>query len=140
MTDRTGFLLDTNILSELRKKRPNEGVLNFLRTAEPSALFLSVLTIGELRRGVAAKGREDADAGARLSEWVDGLEASFAEQILEVDTAAARLWGEWSSERSRPVIDTLLAATATSRGLTLVSRNLRDVEGLPVKTLNPWQD
>jgi predicted nucleic acid-binding protein len=67
------------------------------------------------------------------------LELSFADRILEIDAITARLWGDWSAERPRPVVDTLLAATAAAHGLTLVTRNLRDVQGLPVKLLNPWK-
>jgi hypothetical protein len=71
---------------------------------------------------------------------VDGLEYSFADRILGIDAATARLWGDWSSERPRPVVDTLLAATAVRRGLTLVTWNIRDVRGIPVKLLNPWSE
>ena len=140
MSNRNGYLLDTNVLSETRKKKADEGVIAFVESSEPSLLYLSVLTLGELRKGVAAKRREDPDIANRLSSWVDGLEISFADRIVGIDAAAARLWGEWSAERSRPVIDTLMAACASSRGLTLVTRNVRDVRGLPVKTLNPWEE
>lgn len=134
-----GFLLDTNVLSETRKKKPDVGVLKFLQSTEAAELYLSVLTMGEFRKGVLAKTREDADAGRRLSAWVDGLEASFADRILKIDLPIVRLWGEWSSERPRPVVDTLLAATAAVHELTLVTRNLRDVADLLVKTVNPWR-
>jgi hypothetical protein len=140
VTFRGDFLLDTNVLSETRKKKPDSGVVAFLDSTEGSQLYLSVLTLGEFRKGVVAKSRQDADASARLSMWVDGLETSYADRILEVDTAIARLWGEWSGERPRSVIDTLLAATAVVRELTLVTRNERDVADLPVRTLNPWRE
>jgi predicted nucleic acid-binding protein len=97
-----------------------------------------VLTLGELRKGVAKKKREDEFEAGRLADWVDGMEYSFADRILGVDAATARLWGDWSSERPRPVVDTLLAASAVQRGMTLVTRNIRDVRGIPVKQLNPW--
>jgi predicted nucleic acid-binding protein len=67
------------------------------------------------------------------------LEYSFADRILDINAATARLWGDWSGERPRPVVDTLLAATAVHHGLTLVTRNLSDVRGIPVKLLDPWQ-
>ena len=140
MIVRNGYLLDTNVLSETRKKKAHEGVIAFLESSEPSLFYLSVLTLGELRKGVAAKRRDDPDNAKRLSSWVDGLEFSFADRIVGIDAAAARLWGEWSAERSRPVIDTLMAACASSRRLTLVTRNVRDVRGLPVKTLSPWEE
>lgn len=140
MSERPEYLLDTNLLSETRKKRADAGVLAFLEAADASSLYLSVLTLGELRKGVAKKMRENAEEAQRLAGWVDGLEYSFAERILGIDAGAARLWGEWSSERPRPVVDTLLAATAAQHGLTLVTRNLRDMQGIPVKLLNPWKD
>jgi toxin FitB len=133
------YLLDTNILSETRKKQANDRVISFLSGAEPSALFISVLSLGELRKGVAIKSRSDADAAKRLGTWVDGLEFSFGERILGVDAAIARQWGELSAQRSRPVVDTLLAATALVHKLTLVSRNISDVDDLGVKLLDPWK-
>jgi len=129
------YLLDTNVLSETRKKKADAGV----QAAEASTLYISVLTLGELRKGIAKKKREDAEAAKRLADWVDGLEYSFADRILGIDAAMARLWGDWSSERPRPVVDTLLAATAVAHGLTLVTRNIRDVQGIPVKLLDPWK-
>ena len=84
------------------------------------------------------KGRSDSVAAKNLGAWVDGLEYSFAERILGIDAATARLWGEWSAERPRPVVDTLMAATAMSRGMTLVTRNVSDLRGIKVKLLNPW--
>ncbi len=139
MSGRLQYLLDTNILSETRKKQADERVMSFLSAAEPSALFISVLSLGELRKGVALKIRSDADGAKRIGAWVDGLEFSFGERILGVDTAIARQWGELSAQRSRPVIDTLLAATALVHKLTLVTRNISDVHDLGVKLLDPWR-
>ncbi len=140
MSGQIRTLLDTNFVSETRKPRPDLGVLAFLNSNDPNSAFISVLTLGELRKGVAARKLRDPDpnAAARLAAWVDGLELSFADRILGIDAATARLWGEWSSERPRPVVDTLLAATAVLHDLTLVTRNLRDVQGIPVKMLDPW--
>lgn len=140
MSGRLAYLLDTNVLSETRKKKADTGVIAFLEAGEATSLYISVLTLGELRKGVAKKKREDADAAAQLAGWVDGLELSFADRILGIDAATARLWGDWSSERPRPVVDTLLAATAVLHGLTLVTRNIRDVSGIPVELLNPWME
>ena len=140
MSGRLEYLLDTNVLSETRKKRSDVGVIAFLQAVDSSSLYISVLTLGELRKGVAKKQREDAEAAKRLADWVDGLEYSFAERILGIDAATARLWGDWSSERPRPVVDTLLAATAVLHGMTLVTRNIRDVRGIEMKLLDPWKD
>jgi hypothetical protein len=140
VSGRLKYLLDTNVLSETRKKKADAGVIAFLQAGEASTLYISVLTLGELRKGVAKKKREDAEMAKRLADWVDGLEYSFADRILGVDAATARLWGDWSSERPRPVVDTLLAATAVLHGLTLVTRNVRDVRGIAVKLLDPWKE
>jgi predicted nucleic acid-binding protein len=134
------YLLDTNVLSETRKKQANSGVMEFLRSTDGAALYISVLTLGELRKGVVAKRRDDAEIASRLSAWVEGLEVSFADRIVGIDAASARLWGEWSGERPRTVIDTLLAATAVAKELTLVTRNIRDVQDIGAKLLNPWTD
>jgi predicted nucleic acid-binding protein len=133
------YLLDTNVVSETRKKKADAGVTAFLEAVDSSALYLSVLTLGELRKGVAAKRRDDPAAAKSLAAWAEGLEIGFADRILDIDATAARLWGDWSAERPRPVVDTLLAATAAAHGLTLVTRNMRDVQDVPVKVLNPWE-
>jgi len=134
-----GYLLDTNVISETRKTRADSGVTAFLSAADAAGLFLSVLTLGELHKGVAAKRRIDPVAADRLGAWVDGIATSFADRVLPVDAAAARLWGELSAHRSLPVIDTLIAATAMSHGLTLVTRNRSDVESTGVPLVDPWQ-
>jgi hypothetical protein len=134
-----GYLLGTNFISETRKIRTNAGVMAFLSAADTAGLFLSVLTLGELRKGVEAKRRTDSVTAATLGLWVDGIETTFADRVLPVDAAAARLWGELSARRSLPVVDTLIAATAITRGLTLVTRNTRDVAATGVPVLDPWQ-
>jgi len=133
-----GYLLDTNILSETRRTRAEPRVLSFLSAADPAQLFVSVLTIGELRKGIEVRHRSDAKMAAKLSTWAEALEASFADRVLAVDTATAKLWGVLSADRPRPVIDTLLAATAIVHDLTLVTRNAADVAGTGVSVLNPW--
>jgi len=132
------YLLDTNVLSETRKKKADPGVMAFLQATDSSALYLSVLTLGELRKGIAVKRRTDLTAARALAGWVEGLEFGFTDRILPIDGATARLWGEWSGDRPRPVIDTLLAATAAKHALTFVTRNTRDISGLPVKVHNTW--
>jgi hypothetical protein len=135
----TGYLLDTNFISETRKIRTNAGVMAFLSAADTAGLFLSVLTLGELRKGVESKRRTYSVTAASLDAWVDGIETTFADRVLPVDAAAARLWGELSARRSLPVVDALIAATAITRGLTLVTRNTRDVAATGVPVLDPWQ-
>jgi toxin FitB len=112
----------------------------FLHENNPDFSFVSVMTIGELRKGVAAKRVQDAAAADRLAEWVERLEAEFAERIIPVDRAIARIWGELSARRSLPVVDTLIAATALASDLTLVTRNVRDVAATGVNVINPWRE
>ena len=139
MSREAQYLLDTNVLSETRQKQAEPRVMSFLMEADPSSLNLSVLSLGELRKGIALKRSSDPEMARQLSAWVDGLELSFAERILGVDAAVAKLWGDLSAERPRPVIDTLLAATAMVHELIFVTRNTADVDGIKVRLLNPWR-
>jgi len=132
------YLLDTNVISETRRKNADAHVVAFLNSVDPSSLHFSILTLGELRKGVAVKRQSDPEIAKQLTTWVDGLELSFADRILGIDADTARLWGELSAQGPRPVIDTLLAATAAVHGLTFVTRNTRDVQDIKVKLLNPW--
>jgi toxin FitB len=91
---RLQYLLDTNVLSETRKKEAEQGVISFLSGVEPSALYFSVLSLGELRKGVALKKKSDPDAAKKIAAWVDGLELSFGDRVLGINAATARVWGE----------------------------------------------
>jgi toxin FitB len=135
----SGYLLDTNIISETRKTRPAPGVSAFLAAADAALLFVSALTMGELRKGVAARRRTDPISADQLEVWVDGIETNFADRILPVDAVVARIWGELSADYALPVIDTLIAATAIAGGFTLVTRNTRDFAMTGVPMLDPWQ-
>jgi predicted nucleic acid-binding protein len=135
-----GFLLDTNVVSELRKLRRDERVMQFLLRHQQTRTYISVLTVGELWKGAAKKRRIHESASESLENWILETEQAFSGRVLSIDRETARLWGEWSSGRTRPVIDTLLAATAARHGLTLVTRNTADVADLPVRVVNPWTD
>src|SRR5690606_3994036 len=101
--------------------------------------WLSVLTIGEIRRGIELKRRRD-EAGARhLDVWLDGLEANFGARILPVDASVAEVWGRLNVPNPRPTVDALIAATAIVHGLTLVTRNVQDVEGTGATAFNPFR-
>ena len=132
------LLLDTSVLSETRKSRPNAEVFRFLEQVDPKRTYLSALTLGELRRGAAALRDRNPQGERALSLWIDRLEGIYGDRILPIERSICRIWGELAATRSRPVIDTLIAATAIHHGLTLVTRNTRDVEDIPVQKLNPW--
>jgi toxin FitB len=133
------FLLDTNVVSETRKRAPNPGVVAWLSGVSEGELFLSVLSLGELHRGVRLKSRTDEQAAAALAHWLNGIELLFAERLLSVDSAVCRHWAALTSMRTLPVIDSLLAATASVHELTIVTRNLKDFDGLGIAALNPWE-
>lgn len=134
-----GYLLDTNVISETRKVRADPGVMSFLKGADEASLFVSVLTLGELRKGVEARRKADSAAANRLDAWVNDIETSFFDRILLIDVPIARLWGELSSSRSLPVLDTLIAATAMVHELTLVTRNTKDIKATGVPFIDPWR-
>jgi hypothetical protein len=134
----SGFLFDTNVVSEGRRKKPDGRVAAFLRSIRQEHSFVSALTIGELRKGASLRARYDKTGAAKLDAWIDEVEMTFASRILPVDLAVARFWGELSASRPRAAIDTLIAATAIVRNLTLVTRNTRDVADTGVTLVNPW--
>ena len=135
----TGWLVDTNVISELRRRDPDANVRAWFAQRPATELYLSVLTLGEIRKGVEAL----TDLGRRtvLREWLEReLPVFFADRLLPIDAGVAHQWGQLLAKagRSLPAIDSLLAATALHHNLVLVTRNLKDVAGLPVKVLNPW--
>jgi len=136
MTER--YLLDTNALSAMRDPRRDPGAAAFLAQLDRTSLWISVLTLGELRQGLAIKRRRHGDVSS-LERWIIRMERDYAEQTLDVDLATAKLWGIISQHRTRPGVDTLIAATAQHHGMTVVTRNVKDYEDLPVRVFNPWQ-
>ena len=133
------YLLDTNVLSELRRKLPNPRVVHWFSQRPATTLYLSVLTLGEIRKGIEVL--PDPARRLTLLDWLETrLPAFFAGRILPIDAAVADRWGRMVAQAGRPVpaIDSLLAATAEQHSLTLVTRNLRDVKGLAVQVINPW--
>ncbi|HYK69187.1 MAG TPA: type II toxin-antitoxin system VapC family toxin [Streptosporangiaceae bacterium] len=133
------FLLDTNIVSELKRQDPDSRLLAWFGTVEPSDLHLSVLTIGEIRRGVERLRRRDPLQAARMERWLAGLQMSFRDRIVEVDASIAQEWGRINVPDPLPVVDGLLAASAIVRGWTLVTRNVRDVQRCGVRLLDPFE-
>ena len=135
------YLLDTNIILELRKRRRcNVGVAKWFATLEDQDIFLSVLVIGEIRKGIESIRRRDSLAAGALDNWLSQLVITFSERIIPVDRRVAETWGRLNVPNPLPVIDGLLAATALVKGFTLVTRNVSDIEATGVPYLNPFTD
>ena len=134
------FLLDTNVVSEVRKgRRSDPSVSNWYTGVGESQLFISSLTIGEIRRGIElARRRGDVDQAKTLETWLQTVVEEFSGRIVSVDAQVADTWGRISAPRPVPVVDGLLAATAVVHDMTLVTRNVSDVEGLGARVLDPF--
>lgn len=135
------YLIDTNVLSELKKRQPHPGVVAWFEHRDPASLFLSVLTLGELRKGIDMMPSDSRKAA--LLDWLDiELTGFFAGRMLAVDAHVADAWGRLCAAAGRPVpaIDSLLAATALAHGLTLVTRNLVDFQHAGLQVINPWDE
>lgn len=132
------FLLDTNVVSETRKRTPDRNVLAWFDDTDQQDLHISVLTIGELTKGISRRRRRDPRSAAGLEHWLRGIEEMFSDRVIPIDASIATAWGNLGAGRPLPVIDSLLAATAKVRGLTLVTRNVKDIEPTGVAYINPW--
>lgn len=133
------YLLDTNIISELRKgERADANVTAWFADLADEEIFLSVLTIGEIRRGIESVRRRDPDSAAALDRWLALLSEAHADRILPVDRAIAEEWGRMNVPDPLPVVDGLLAATARVFGLTLITRNVADVKDTGVELVDPF--
>ncbi|MDQ3724984.1 MAG: type II toxin-antitoxin system VapC family toxin [Actinomycetota bacterium] len=133
------YLLDTNVISELRKgERADANVKAWFGELSDEEIYLSVLTIGEIRRGIENVRRRDVDSAAALDSWLARLSEAHRDRILAVDRAVAEEWGRMNVPDPLPVIDGLLAATAKVAGLTFVTRNVSDVEGSGVELFDPF--
>lgn len=132
------FLLDTVVISELRKTDRNPGVVAWLQDKKDTDLFLSVLTIGEIRRGICQREAKDHRLADRLAIWLDSILHFYGERILPVTTAVALEWGNISAQVGNSSADTLIAATARVHHLTVITRNSKHFEVTGVPCLNPW--
>ena len=133
------FLIDTNIISEVRKgDRCDPAVAAWWSSVAEDDLWLSPLVLGEIRKGVELARRRDPQRAEALEAWLADVMSGFGNRVLPVDTAVADQWGRMNAIRSVPVVDGLLAATAKANGLTLVTRNIDDVAGLDLDVLNPF--
>jgi toxin FitB len=132
------WLVDTNILSELRKgDRANEGVRAWFADASEDQLFTSVLVLGELRRGIESIRRRDLPSALALEQWLTRLTTGFADRVLSIDGRVSDRWGRLNVPDPVPTVDGLLAATALVHDLVLVTRNTRDVERTGARLLDP---
>jgi toxin FitB len=133
------LLLDTNVVSELRKaERADSRLLDWFHDVADEEIHLSVLVIGELRRGFETIRERDAAQAATLERWLARLTATHVDRIVPVDLRVADQWGRLAAIRTGSVIDTLMAATALVHGLVLVTRNVKDVAWTGVSCLNPF--
>jgi hypothetical protein len=133
------FLLDTNVLAELRKPRPHASVAAWYQGVGDEELFLSVLVVGEIQQGVARLRRKDPRQAAAYEAWLGKLQREFADRVLPVTRDVALEWGRLSAGNPPPVVDGLIAATALVHGLTVVTRNVADFEPTGVPLLNPFE-
>jgi len=136
------YLVDTNVLSELRRKQPDANVVVWLKQRPRQSLYLSVLTLGEIRKGIERL--DDMQGSSRRTLLIDWLEQElptyFLGRMLPIDAPVADRWGRLQSDAGRPLpaIDGLLAATALQHNLTLVTRNVKDFAGLNLDIISPW--
>ena len=134
------YLLDTNIISEIRKgPRCHPNLAAWYSNLDEDSLYLSVLVLGEIRKGIEGLRGRDAGKANELDLWLEQLQTSFQSQILPVDTAISQEWGRLSSLHTVPGIDGLLAATAIANGLVFVTRNTQDFADLGIQLLNPFE-
>jgi toxin FitB len=134
------YLLDTNVVSELRKASRCDRAVAAWEQAEliPYGGAISVLTIGEIRKGIQLISRRDQQQAARLESWLTGLFQNFAGRILPVSTDVAEEWGRLNALRPLPAVDSLLGATAKAHGLILATRNVQDLRAVGLQVVNPF--
>jgi predicted nucleic acid-binding protein len=133
------YLLDTNVVSELRRARPDAGVVSWVESVDSDDLHVSVLVVGEVRQGIErVRGRGDLKQAAELEAWLETLVRDYGGRIVPVSSAVAEAWGRLNAIRPLPVVDGLMAATALVHDLTLVTRDTRTLAGSGVPLVDPF--
>lgn len=132
------ILLDTMVLSELRKAKPNSGVVSYLKNQAADSIFLSAMTIGEIEAGIEKQRSAAPGFAAELSAWLTLMELQFAHCILPITPAIAKLWGRLCVQTGNKGIDNLIAATALCHNLMVVTRNVKDFEPCGVRVFDPF--
>ena len=134
------FLLDTNILNELRKgARCDPNVSNWAAKESTQSHYISVLSLGEIRKGIELLRKKSPEKCIPLEDWLQKLHSDYANCTIAITAEISKRWGELSAHRPLPVIDSLLAATALEHGFTLATRNTKDFDGLGISIVNPFQ-
>jgi len=132
------YLLDTNVVSEVRRRDGEPRVVRWLSSVASDELFVSVLVLGEVRRGIDRLRPRDPDQAAVFERWLAELYERFSDRVLPIDATIADEWGRMTASSTVPVEDGLMAATAKVRGLTFVTRNVAHVARTGARLLNPW--
>jgi predicted nucleic acid-binding protein len=132
------YLLDTVTISQALSRRANAGALAWIARQQPANLFLSVVTIAEIRRGAVQARKKDPKFADRIDEWLIVTASAFDDRILPINVSIARVWGTLQATAGHGGEDIMIAATALDRGLTVVTQNTRDFAGLGVKVENPF--
>lgn len=133
------FLLDTDVLSALRRRERNPGAVRWVEAQRTADIYISVVTVGEIERGIAQQQQRNPSFAQELALWLDRVLAWYSDRILSVDTATARRWGQLSATLGNDGADLLIAATALEHGLTVVTRNVRHFAPTGVPVLNPLE-
>ncbi|MXZ90075.1 MAG: type II toxin-antitoxin system VapC family toxin [Chloroflexi bacterium] len=134
------FLMDTDVVSALRRPERNPAPTRWLEAQQASDVYLSVITMGEIERGIARQTRQNPDFARDLAQWYERILSWFADRILPVDVAIASRWGRLSASVGNESVDLFIAATALEHGFTVATRNVRDFAPTGVSVLNPFED